>query len=89
MPIVAQRKSEIIEKFRKHESDTGSPAVQIALLTERINQLTQHFAVHKKDHHSRRGLLKLVGQRRRLLDYLMSKDISRYRDLIKELGLRK
>lgn len=89
MPLATERKTEIIEKFRKHESDTGSPEVQIALLTERINQLTQHFAVHKKDHHSRRGLLKLVGQRRRLLDYLKSKDINRYRDVVKELGLRK
>jgi small subunit ribosomal protein S15 len=89
VPLVAERKTEIIEKFRKHESDTGSPEVQVALLTERINQLTQHFTVHKKDHHSRRGLLKLVGQRRRLLDYLRAKDINRYRNIIKELGLRK
>ncbi len=89
MPLAIDRKTEIIEKYRKHESDTGSPEVQIALLTERINQLTQHFDVHKKDHHSRRGLLKLVGQRRRRLDYLKSKDITRYRTIIQELGLRK
>jgi small subunit ribosomal protein S15 len=84
-----ERKREIIEKFRRHESDTGSPEVQIALLTERINHLTEHFSIHKKDHHSRRGLMKLVGQRKRLLDYLRSKDVNRYRALIQELGLRK
>ncbi len=89
MPLVIERKTEIIGRFRRHESDTGSPEVQVALLTERINQLTGHFAVHKKDHHSRRGLMKLVGQRRRLLDYLKSKDINRYRSVIQELGLRK
>ncbi len=89
MPVQSEKKREIVEKFRRHESDTGSPEVQIALLTERINQLTQHFEVHKKDHHSRRGLMKLVGQRRRLLDYLKSRDIERYRSLIQELGLRK
>lgn len=89
MSLDGQKKKEIIGRFKRHESDTGSPEVQIALLTERINQLTEHFAVHKKDHHSRRGLMKLVGQRRRLLDYLKSKDISRYRSLIQELGLRK
>ena len=89
MPLATERKTEIIGKFKRHESDTGSPEVQIAILTERINQLTGHFASHKKDHHSRRGLLKLVGQRRRLLDYLKSKDISRYRQVITELGLRK
>ena len=89
MPLAIDRKTEIIEKYRKHESDTGSPEVQVAILTERINQLTQHFEFHKKDHHSRRGLLKLVGQRRRLLDYLKSKDITRYRTIIQELGLRK
>jgi small subunit ribosomal protein S15 len=80
---------EIIGKFMRHEGDTGSPEVQIALLTDRINHLTEHFKVHKKDHHSRRGLLKLVGQRRRLLDYLKRKDLNKYRDLIKELGLRR
>ncbi len=89
MPLEPERKTEIIEKFRRHETDTGSPEVQIAILTDRINQLTQHFEVHKKDHHSRRGLMKLVGQRRRLLDYLKSKDINRYRVLIQDLGLRK
>ena len=80
---------EIIGKFMRHEGDTGSPEVQVALLTDRINHLTEHFKVHKKDHHSRRGLLKLVGQRRRLLDYLKKKDLNKYRDMIKELGLRR
>jgi len=80
---------EIIGKFMRHEGDTGSPEVQIALLTDRINHLTGHFKVHTKDHHSRRGLLKLVGQRRRLLDYLKKKDLNKYRDMIKELGLRR
>ncbi len=89
MSLDVERKREIIEKFRRHESDTGSPEVQIALLTERINHLTEHFSIHKKDHHSRRGLMKLVGQRKRLLDYLRSKDVNRYRALIQELGLRK
>ena len=89
MSLITEKKAEIIEKHKRHESDTGSPEVQVALLTERINQLTQHFLVHKKDHHSRRGLLKLVGQRRRLLDYLKALDIERYRSIIKELGLRK
>jgi small subunit ribosomal protein S15 len=73
----------------RHEGDTGSPEVQIALLTGRINHLTEHFKVHAKDHHSRRGLLKLVGQRRRLLDYLKGKDLEKYRSMIKELGLRR
>ena len=82
-------KNEIIEKYKTHDNDTGSPEVQIALLTERINHLTEHFKVHKKDHHSRRGLLKLVGQRRRLLAYLKKKDLTRYRDVIKSLGLRR
>ncbi len=89
MSLDVEKKREIIEKFRRHESDTGSPEVQIALLTERINHLTEHFSIHKKDHHSRRGLMKLVGQRKRLLDYLRSKDVNRYRALIQELGLRK
>ncbi|MCL1832980.1 MAG: 30S ribosomal protein S15 [Leptospirales bacterium] len=80
---------EIIEKYMRHEGDTGSPEVQIALLTDRINHLTEHFKVHTKDHHSRRGLLKLVGQRRRLLDYLKKKDLNKYRDMIKGLGLRR
>lgn len=89
MALTAGRKGEIIHRFQVHESDTGSPEVQVALLTERINYLTEHFKVHKKDFHSRRGLLKLVGQRRRLLDYLKRKDIERYRKLIGELGLRR
>ncbi len=83
------QKSEIIGKFKRHEKDTGSPDVQIALLTERINHLTEHFKVHKKDFHSRRGLLKLVGQRRRLLDYLKENDLNRYRSLIESLGIRR
>jgi small subunit ribosomal protein S15 len=82
-------KSEIIEKFKLHDGDTGSPEVQIALLTDRIVHLTEHFKYHKKDHHSRRGLLKLVGQRRRMLSYLKDKDLERYRAVIKELGLRR
>ena len=82
-------KQEIIEKFALHEGDTGSPEVQIALLTERINHLNEHLKLHKKDHHSRRGLLKMVGQRRGLLNYLKEKDIERYSALIAELGLRK
>ena len=82
-------KKEIIEKYRLSESDTGSPQVQIALLTERINHLTEHLKNNQKDHHSRRGLLKMVGQRRGLLDYLKKTDIERYRALIEKLGLRK
>ena len=82
-------KAEIITKFKRHEGDTGSAEVQIALLTERINHLTEHFKTHAKDFHSRRGLLKLVGQRSRLLDYYKKKDISKYRSLIESLGLRK
>lgn len=85
----AVRKNEIIEKFKTHGSDTGSSEVQIALLTDRIQYLTEHFKTHKKDHHSRQGLLKLVGQRRSLLDYLKNKDIQKYRALIQELGIRK
>jgi len=85
----AVTKNEIIEKFKIHESDTGSSEVQIALLTDRIKYLTEHFKVHKKDHHSRQVLLKLVGQRRSLLDYLKKKDINQYRTILKELGLRK
>lgn len=85
----ATKKKEIIEKFKTHDTDTGSSEVQIALLSERITYLTDHFQTHKKDHHSRRGLLKLVGQRRSLLNYLKSKNIDRYRNLIKELGIRK
>lgn len=83
------RKQEIITKFERHEGDTGSPEVQVALLTERINHLNDHLQTHKKDHHSRRGLLLMVGQRRNMLKYLASKDIERYRALIAELGLRK
>jgi len=82
-------KREVIEKYQIHERDTGSPEVQIALLTERINYLTEHLKVHKKDHHSRRGLLKMVGQRRGFLNYLREKDPARYRDIIEKLGLRR
>ncbi len=82
-------KAELIGQFKRHESDTGSPEVQIALLTERINYLTEHLNVHKKDHHSRRGLLMLVGKRRRLLDYLRQKDYQRYKSLVERLGLRR
>jgi small subunit ribosomal protein S15 len=82
-------KEQIIRDYRLHDGDTGSPEVQIALLTTRINQLTDHFKTHGKDHHSRRGLLKLVGQRRRLLDYLKNKDGNRYRTTIERLGIRK
>jgi small subunit ribosomal protein S15 len=89
MSLASIRKQEVIRKFATHDGDTGSPEVQIALLTERIAYLTEHFKVHAKDHHSRRGLLKLVGQRRRLLDYLRSKNIERYRKIINELGIRK
>lgn len=84
-----ERKSEIIEQYKRHEGDTGSPEVQVALLTERINHLNDHLSTHKKDHHSRRGLLLMVGQRRNMLNYLKSKDIERYRTLIAELNLRK
>ena len=83
------RKPQVVEKFRTHERDTGSPEVQVALLSERISYLTEHFKSHAKDHHSRRGLLKLVGQRRRLLAYLMKKDSARYRTVIGRLGLRR
>lgn len=89
MTLNADQKQEIISKFGTHENDTGSPEVQIALLSNRITYLTEHFQTHKKDHHSRRGLLKLVGQRRRLLNYLKGKSIDRYRSVIKELGIRK
>ncbi len=87
--LVTDKKQEIINKFKLHESDTGSPEVQIAILTERITYLTEHFKVHKKDHHSRRGLLKIVGQRRRLLDYIKKKDDSRYKAIIEKLGIRR
>ena len=89
MALSKDRKTGIIGDYRTHESDTGSPEVQVALLSERINYLTEHFKAHAKDHHSRRGLLKLVGQRRRLLDYLKSKDSDRYAALIQRLGIRK
>jgi small subunit ribosomal protein S15 len=87
--LVTEKKQEIIKTHKRHENDTGSPEVQIAILTERITYLTEHFKVHKKDHHSRRGLLKIVGQRRRLLDYLKKKDVERYRVIIEKLGIRR
>ena len=87
--MLKEKKTEIIEANRTHETDTGSPEVQVAILTERINQLTEHLKIHKHDNHSRRGLLMMVGKRRRLLDYLASKDIERYRTLIAKLGIRK
>ena len=87
--MTAARKQEIIATFKREENDTGSPEVQIALLTERINHLTEHLRTHKKDHHSRRGLLMMVGKRRGLLDYLIKTDIERYRTIIAELGIRK
>ena len=87
--LATERKQEIIEQYKTHEGDTGSPEVQIALLSERITYLTEHFRTHKKDHHSRRGLLKIVGQRRRLLDYLKKKDVERYRTIINKLGIRR
>jgi small subunit ribosomal protein S15 len=89
MTLKKEKKNEIVSEFQKHESDTGSPEVQIALLSERIRELTEHFKIHKKDHHSRRGLLKLVGQRRRLLDYLKRRDFARYKEVIERLGIRK
>lgn len=87
--MTAERKQQIINEYRRDEKDTGSSEVQIALLTERINELTEHLKVHKKDNHSRRGLLKMVGKRRNLLNYLAKKDVQRYRDIIAKLGLRK
>ena len=87
--ILKEQKTAVIESNRIHGTDTGSPEVQIAILTERINQLTEHLKIHKKDNHSRRGLLKMVGNRRNLLDYLMKKDVERYRTLIAKLGIRK
>ena len=89
MVMTPEEKAKIIDEFKQHDGDTGSPEVQVALLTARINYLTEHFKVHKKDYHSRTGLLKLVGKRRNLLKYLKNKDIERYRNLIKRLGLRK
>jgi len=88
MALDKDRKQQVISKFKKHDADSGSPEVQIALLTERINTLSSHFKLHARDHHSRRGLLKMVGQRKRLLNYLKKKDLEGYRALIKELGLR-
>lgn len=87
--ITTEKKAEIIKEYQRKEGDTGSPEVKIAVLTYRINDLNEHLKVHKKDHHSRRGLLKMVGQRRNLLNYLKEKDLERYRDLITRLGLRK
>ena len=89
MGLYAEQKKEILGKFGVHPTDTGSPEIQIALLSERIKYLTEHFKTHQKDHHSRRGLLKLVGQRKRMLGYLRKKDAERYRNLIQELGIRK
>ena len=89
MSITAVRKTELIKEFRHKEGDTGSPEVQVAILTERISNLTEHLKVHAKDHHSRRGLLIMVGQRRRLLDYTKRKDVNRYQALIKRLGIRR
>jgi small subunit ribosomal protein S15 len=89
MAIAQQEKRGVVEEYRLHQTDTGSPEVQIALLSQRIEHLTEHFKVHLKDHHSRRGLLKLVGQRRRLLDYLKNNDFARYQGLIGRLGIRK
>lgn len=89
MALTTEKKREIIEKFRRHETDAGSPEVQAALLTARITGLADHFGEHRKDHHSRRGLLQMVSRRRRLLDYLRRRDVERYRALIAELGLRK
>ena len=87
--LVSERKADIIREYRVHEKDVGSPEVQIALLTARIRELDQHLREHKHDHHTRRGLLKLVGQRRRLLNYVQRQDVERYRNLIRELGLRR
>jgi small subunit ribosomal protein S15 len=89
MPLATDQKSQIITDYRRSDDDTGSPEVQVALLTRRIQELTEHLRTHKKDHHSRRGLLQMVGRRRRLLDYLRREDIERYRELIGRLGLRR
>jgi small subunit ribosomal protein S15 len=89
MTLARVQKRELIDSYKLHETDTGSPEVQIALLSGRISYLTEHFKIHKKDHHSRRGLLKLVGQRRRLLNYLKTKDMERYKAIIDKLGIRK
>lgn len=87
--MTKERKTQIINTYKREENDTGSPEVQVAILTERINELTEHLKVHKKDNHSRRGLLKMVGKRRNLLNYLVKKDVQRYRDIVAKLGLRK
>jgi small subunit ribosomal protein S15 len=89
MPLLKDQKSQVIGEFRRSESDTGSPEVQVAILTRRIQELTEHLRTHAKDHHSRRGLLQMVGKRRRLLDYLRKEDVGRYRELIQRLGLRR
>jgi small subunit ribosomal protein S15 len=89
MAITQERKNELINEFKTHENDTGSPEVQVAVLTEEIQNLNEHLRLHKKDHHSRRGLLKMVGKRRNLLNYLRNKDVTRYRELIQRLGLRR
>ncbi len=89
MPLALDRKKSLIEQFKTHEGDTGSPEVQIALLTERVNSLTEHFKLHAKDHHSRRGLLMLIGKRRGLLDYLKAKNVERYQAIIDKLGIRR
>ena len=89
MSLAIEAKQEVIDKFKRHESDTGSPEVQIAILTARIEYLSEHLQEHRKDHHSRRGLLKMVGKRRRLLKYLQNTDIERYRSVLSELGLRR
>ncbi|WP_368987119.1 30S ribosomal protein S15 [Caldifermentibacillus hisashii] len=89
MALTQERKNEIIAEFKTHENDTGSPEVQIAILTEKINLLNEHLKTHKKDHHSRRGLMKMVGKRRNLLAYLRNNDVHRYRELINKLGLRR
>lgn len=89
MAVVRERTAEVVQTYRRHGTDTGSPEVQVALLTDRIGYLTEHFKVHRKDHHSRRGLLKLVGQRRRLLDYLKKRDFQSYKSVIERLGIRK
>ena len=89
MSLTNDKKKELVKKYGENDVDTGKTEVQVALLSERITYLTEHFKTHSKDHHSRRGLLKLVGQRRRLLDYLARKDINRYRDLVKDLGIRR
>ena len=89
MALSKERKSQIMEQFKTHDGDTGSPEVQVAILTEQINELSRHLQQHKKDHHSRRGLYKMIGQRRGLLNYLEKKDVERYRSLIEKLGLRR